>query len=138
MERTLQRQATVAGVLTVAATSVLFVALWLCAPLDRALANSQDRRAKWEYATLVRQHQPGQRAERWSFASGEQRINGVPLDELYQKFRVDNPETASEVSVLDKLGDDGWELVSHTAVETTTKDAEPASVTERFMLKRVR
>lgn len=104
----------------------------------RAAANSQDRRTRWEYATLVRQHQPGKREERWSYAGGDQRMNSVTLDELYQKFRIDNPETASELSVLDKLGDDGWELVSQSVFEAAGKDPEQAFVTERFMFKRAR
>ncbi|MFN0138018.1 MAG: hypothetical protein ACKVS9_18095 [Phycisphaerae bacterium] len=119
-------------------TLVALAVLIATVPLAFARGQAHDRRARWEYATLVRQHQPGQRGERWSFASGEQRINAAPLDELYQKFRVDNPETASEVSVLNKLGEDGWELVSHAAVSVDAEEAGPAGVMERFLFKRGR
>ena len=72
----------------------------------------------FEYCSLRFVRVPG--AHQWYFSSADRRINSSDLERLSEKLgcefrRFRDAESGDVVDVLNHLGAEGWELVSHNA-----------------------
>ena len=64
---------------------------------------------------------------------------GDSLQDLARKLGVQTPSGASPwLALLGRLGEDGWELVTHTAIPALSSDGQPDSNSEFFTFKRAR
>jgi hypothetical protein len=74
--------------------------------------------ASYEYCSLRFVRVPG--AYQWYFSSADRRINASDLERISEKLgceyrRSRDAETGDVVDVLNHLGGQGWNLVSHSA-----------------------
>jgi len=130
-------------------TRALLIGGFFCATLavlavarPRSAAGGDDpiRRQRWQYATLLRVF-PGQPGERWVLISQGKQGDAASSAELVERIGVDGGdrgERSGEIGVLDALGDNGWELVSHAAGEPWIDATRAQRPAERWIFKRVR
>jgi hypothetical protein len=114
---------------------IITLGIWLATALLLPQASGQEpKNAKWQYCDFTREVKQTGTSEKVRFAltKGKVRIEAASLKELGEKLKMkDTP--AFTVTVLDHLGEDGWELVSFAVVQNA-----PQTFTEVYMLKRER
>lgn len=112
--------------LTVVAVATLFLLSRIHSPSE-AMAQSQQKLQKWEYCYVSSPFQYG----------GNGGITTkVFVSQGGEKWLADSDSTG--VSALNKLGAEGWELVSASDELMSTGGAPRPPTTTRFLLKRLK
>lgn len=101
--------------------------LW---PMMNAEAQAPKARQQWEYATLSSEHGDRHASATWS--TGKKTLHAtweagkdqpLPLSKL-NKDLGGKEKDAHEGVLLDRIGQDGWELVCHTRTEGRPRDIQ--------------
>ena len=96
-------------------------------PLGEAMAQSQEKHQKWEYCYV---------SSPFMFGTSGSISTKVYVSQGGEKWLADSDSTG--VAALNKLGADGWELVSASDELTFTGGAPILPQSTRFILKRPR
>jgi hypothetical protein len=107
------------------------VAWHLLPATTHAGAEPPKGRQKWEYASLIEFLPPAQTPYRLVWRTGKQRLvvesKNIPegLSKLHKALGGadlgDKEETPRFLILLDRIGQDGWELVTHTHLPPDTQ-----------------
>jgi hypothetical protein len=91
-------------------------------------AAEPEKAAKWEYCSVIGDHK-----ERCAWSKSDRAVTAESWKELADKLEVkfkdkDRGQQGVRMAILDRLGADGWELVSHSTMVMNATFIETVAV----------